>query len=218
VCLIGYPVLYALHLQIAAALDRILAKKLDDATAAAADAAAAPADVDYATPEPIPNNAAAEQQDEDLLGVRLFRRVAPGTPCVIKSNEYGLQQQHGAADPDQLHLHPGCERKPVQEVIPRLNLAAISAASKKRHAKVLKELTVDGAALLAAAAAGDTAWRAADPQQQQQQQQDGQKAAKAAGQQKKKKLKVEGIVVEAKQFVPHHDRMVKLLGAAAAVR
>jgi hypothetical protein len=132
---------------------------------------------------------------------------------VIKSNEYGQQQQHGAADPHQLHLHPGCECKRVREVIPRLNLAASCAASKKRHAKVLKELTVDGAALLAAAAATDTAWRA-DAQQQQ----DGQKAAKAAGKQKRQKQKVEGIVVEAKQFVPHHDRMVKLLGAAAAVQ
>jgi hypothetical protein len=190
-------------LQIAAALNSILAKQLEDATVAAPTVATPAADAGIKE---------EQVEEEDLAGVRLFRRVAPGTPCVIRESEYG-QQQHGAADPDLVHLHPGCERKRVRDVIPRLNLAAASESSKKRHARVLQELAVDGAALLAAAAAADTAWT---PHLQQQQ--DSKTKASPAGKQgKEKKQKVEGVVVEAKQFVPHHERMVKLLGAAAAV-
>lgn len=230
--------------QIATALDAILARQLGDAQATQQQPpAAAAAAVEHSpgsAPAAAPSSAAETALDDaDISDVRLFRGVAPGTPCVIQSNEYGgssssvygLQHPPKAAAAGQVHLHPawGAQRpfRSIRAMIPRLNLAETSSSgSKKRHAAAMQMLSVDGAALLAAAGKAETAWKQLQQLQEQQQEQQQQEQGKKKKKKKSgvlthamiqawqgmRKTKVEGVVLEAKQFVPYETRIAKLLG------
>ena len=206
-------------MQIAAALEALLARQLEDSSPpdAAGSATAAEAAAITAATAADPN--AADATDLDTMGVRLFRRVTPGTACVITNSEYG-DSSLAHIDPAKPHLHPGSQQHVrLRDLIPRYSLAASSSKKKRQHDQILAALAVDGDLLLqAAAAAPDSAWHQKQEQRQQQQQQqtagNNKKSSAAgtlAGWQGMKKRKVEGLVLDAKDFVPHDVRMAKLL-------
>lgn len=230
--------------KIATALDAILARELDDGTAAGAAAAAGtPAKCSKqqataahgASPIGVPAVAAAAvadavSDDDDGTGVQLFRAVAKGTPCVIQQDSRDAwdplspsgqaQQQQGQHSQQGFGGGSLGQQQRLRDQIPRLCLAERSRqASKRRHESMLAALAVEGAALQAAAAAAGypgsrrsssgTKGGAA-----------GSKASTTAawvkGWKRMKGQKAQGVVVEAKQWVPYEVRAAKLLGTQPA--
>lgn len=227
--------------QIAAALDAILARELDSADTKQAAANTTPTSSTPAL------QAAADDAEAASTGVRLFRKVAKGTPCRI-------QLQPCSAGVDDAHkqqaasLHSSSaavafgsgslpRTRPMRHQIARLNRAAEHSrqAGKRKHEQVLAELTVEGGSLLAAAAAAGygkggvnnkTTGAAAGVvgNNVSNKSSSSTSATKAIttttawvkGWKRLKGQKAQGVVVEAKEFVPYDVRAAKLVGSRPA--
>jgi hypothetical protein len=173
-------------LQIAAALDAMIAKKLSipdskpesstvttpgpHSTLQPASTTAAPST--KSTPAHTSTVAAAANpidRIDDGTGVQLFRAVPKGTPCVIPRSSRADaweapshdQHQHASAGAGGFGSNSLPRTQPMREQIPRLCLAEASRnGCKRKHDEILTALTVNGKALRAAAAAAGYANRA----------------------------------------------------------
>jgi hypothetical protein len=250
----------AFCLQIASALDAILARELDVADAqpdSSSDVSKKPKKTPkpHSTAQPTAHTAAsgaaagdAQQHStpthtaaagdasadafDDGAGVQLFKAVPKGAPCIIQPDSMqawepqtggqGQQQQTGAAGAFGSASIP--RKQPLREQIPRLSLAERSRqSSKRKHQEVLEALAVDGHALqVAAVAAGYTRNSSAAGKKGSGSTKGSSSAGGASsntagwvkGWKRLKGQKVEGVVKEAKPWVPYEVRAAKLLGTA----
>jgi hypothetical protein len=158
--------------------------------------------------------------------VQLFRAVAKGTPCVIQQDSrdaWDPLSTGGQPQQQQQGFGGGSLRQQQRprDQIPRLCLAERSRqASKRKHEAVLAALAVEGAALQAAAAAAGYPCSSRSSSSGSKGGAAGSKASTTAawvkGWKRVKGQKAQGVVVEAKQWVPYEVRAAKLLGTQPA--
>jgi len=227
------------HIQIAAALDAILAREFDpsDSKQTSQAAGSTPHSVPVASTPKAAEPAAASgipaadhsTAADDATGVQLFRAVPKGTPCIVQQQRYDLamgstlptgQQQHPEHTSGGFGSDSIPRRQPLRDQIPRLSLAERSRqGSKRKHEQVLAELTVDGSALLAEAAAAGYAGQAGSANSSSKGRTgptgigSSSTAVWLKGWKRLKGQKAQGQVVEAKEFVPFDVRAAKLVGA-----
>lgn len=185
-------------MQLAAALDALLAGQL-----AYSDAGGHGAGSDKTTAA-VAGDCGSDSESSD--GVRLFGRVAVGTPCRVSRRRHQNATQQQQQQQEVPGLHWGVRKRPawsVRDVIPRFNLAAAaSRGGAERQRRLLAALAVDGAALLAAATAPSAGGGGSSSKRARHAERPGSNA-------------VAGVVLEGRRVVPHALRIARLLGRPA---